>query len=154
MSSEKHAPVTSRPAMTKSTRSTEQDFDIFLFVRIPRSEERIEASTGKKYTVYQLIVENNQTNWEIFRRFSEFDALYQTLNRKFPGQVPDFPVGSKILGFAMDVVEKRRVALEKFILDLLENPVFMFQCDDLQVFLESKDKITNAVPPKSGKSAK
>eukprot|EP00002_Diphylleia_rotans_P002346 TRINITY_DN114_c0_g1_i1.p2 TRINITY_DN114_c0_g1~~TRINITY_DN114_c0_g1_i1.p2 ORF type:complete len:153 (+),score=39.59 TRINITY_DN114_c0_g1_i1:997-1455(+) len=150
----KKAPVTSRPALNAASRSTEQDFDVFLFTRIPRTEERVDPATGKKYTVFQILIENNQTNWELFRRFSEFDALYQTLSRKFPGQVPDFPVGSKLLGFAIDVVETRRVALEKFLMDLLENPVFMFQCDDLQVFLESKDKITNAVPPKSGRSAK
>eukprot|EP00004_Rigifila_ramosa_P010001 TRINITY_DN21790_c0_g1_i1.p1 TRINITY_DN21790_c0_g1~~TRINITY_DN21790_c0_g1_i1.p1 ORF type:complete len:155 (+),score=38.55 TRINITY_DN21790_c0_g1_i1:28-465(+) len=128
-------PNLERPKMTNSAGSTVDEFGNFFFVRIPRTAERVDQA-GKKYTVYEVTIENNANEWKVEHRFSEFDDLYKILCQKFPGQVPDFPSASKLLGHWVDQTESRRVQLEKFLNDLLMNAVFMFQCDDLQKFLQ------------------
>uniref|UniRef100_A0A8C1UUM1 Serine/threonine-protein kinase Sgk1 n=1 Tax=Cyprinus carpio TaxID=7962 RepID=A0A8C1UUM1_CYPCA len=51
-------------------------------VSIPCSNEQRDKK--KRYTVYKVIVSVGRHEWFVFRRYAEFDKLYNTLKKQFP----------------------------------------------------------------------
>uniref|UniRef100_A0A671T877 Serine/threonine-protein kinase Sgk1 n=1 Tax=Sinocyclocheilus anshuiensis TaxID=1608454 RepID=A0A671T877_9TELE len=51
-------------------------------VSIPCSNEQRDKK--KRYTVYKVIVSVGRHEWFVFRRYAEFDRLYNTLKKQFP----------------------------------------------------------------------
>ena len=87
-------------------------------VRISRTET---ATKGDTHTVYVLEVSYNQNRWFVKKRYSEFRQLHQNLERDF-GRVllerARLP-GKKMFGsLSVSVVEKRRLALQRYLNDL------------------------------------
>ena len=92
---------------------------------------------GKKFTVYRVEVSWLGQSWTLAKRYSEFDELRQSIEKKYVvGQTankqewPQFPE-KRILGnFDPNLIQSRSFALEAFVLALLQLPGV---CDDREL---------------------
>jgi len=84
-------------------------------VTVDPPEER--ATRLKKYLVYRVTVEPQLPGVvSVFRRYSDFVWLRESLARQYPGMfIPPLPAKKMFGNFAEDFVEERRVDLERFL---------------------------------------
>uniref|UniRef100_A0A8D3AXC3 Serine/threonine-protein kinase Sgk1 n=1 Tax=Scophthalmus maximus TaxID=52904 RepID=A0A8D3AXC3_SCOMX len=68
-------------------------------VSIPCHNEQRDKK--KRYTVYKVIVSVQQQEWFVFRRYAEFDKLYNTLRKLFPSMNLKIPA-KRIFGDNFD----------------------------------------------------
>jgi sorting nexin-25 len=84
---------------------------------------------GREYAVYVVEVQRKAgeqmpaATWTITRRYSEFHELHQHLRIKYPSvRNLDFPRRRMVMKLQTDFLSKRRVALEKYLRDILLLP--------------------------------
>lgn len=84
---------------------------------------------GKEYAVYVVEVQRKAgeqmpaASWAVTRRYSEFHELYQKLREKYPSvRHLDFPRRRVVMKLQSDFLHKRRLALEKYLRELLLLP--------------------------------
>lgn len=84
---------------------------------------------GREYAVYVVEVQRKAgeqmpaATWTITRRYSEFHELHQRLRVKYPSvRNLDFPRRRMVMKLQSDFLHKRRLALEKYLRDLLLLP--------------------------------
>ena len=84
---------------------------------------------GREYAVYLVEVQRKAgeqmpaATWTITRRYSEFHELHQRLRMKYPSvRHLDFPRRRMVMKLQSDFLHKRRLALEKYLRDLLLLP--------------------------------
>jgi len=84
---------------------------------------------GREYAVYVVEVQRKAgeqmpaATWTITRRYSEFHELHQQLRIKYPSvRNLDFPRRRMVMKLQSDFLHKRRMALEKYLRDLLLLP--------------------------------
>ncbi|KAF2982003.1 hypothetical protein EK904_011957 [Melospiza melodia maxima] len=70
-------------------------------VSIPSSDEHREKK--KRFTVYKVLVSVGRNEWFVFRRYAEFDKLYNTLKKQFPTMNLKIPA-KRIFGDNFDPV--------------------------------------------------
>uniref|UniRef100_A0A2K5PR42 non-specific serine/threonine protein kinase n=1 Tax=Cebus imitator TaxID=2715852 RepID=A0A2K5PR42_CEBIM len=68
-------------------------------VSIPSSDEHREKK--KRFTVYKVLVSVGRSEWFVFRRYAEFDKLYNTLKKQFPAMALKIPA-KRIFGDNFD----------------------------------------------------
>ncbi|XP_014395272.1 PREDICTED: serine/threonine-protein kinase Sgk3 [Myotis brandtii] len=68
-------------------------------VSIPSSDEHREKK--KRFTVYKVLVSVGRSEWFVFRRYAEFDKLYNTLKKQFPTMALKIPA-KRIFGDNFD----------------------------------------------------
>uniref|UniRef100_A0A8C2QWT9 Serine/threonine-protein kinase Sgk3 n=1 Tax=Capra hircus TaxID=9925 RepID=A0A8C2QWT9_CAPHI len=90
-------------------------------VSIPSSDEHREKK--KRFTVYKVLVSVGRSEWFVFRRYAEFDKLYNTLRKQFPAMALKIPA-KRIFGdnFDPDFIKQRRAGLNEFIQNLVRHP--------------------------------
>ncbi|XP_052398956.1 serine/threonine-protein kinase Sgk3-like [Carassius gibelio] len=90
-------------------------------VSIPCSNEQRDKK--KRYTVYKVIVSVGRHEWFVFRRYAEFDKLYNTLKKQFPTLNLKIPA-KRIFGdnFDPEFIKHRRAGLHEFIQKILSHP--------------------------------
>ncbi|XP_023611214.1 serine/threonine-protein kinase Sgk3 isoform X5 [Myotis lucifugus] len=90
-------------------------------VSIPSSDEHREKK--KRFTVYKVLVSVGRSEWFVFRRYAEFDKLYNTLKKQFPTMALKIPA-KRIFGdnFDPDFIKQRRAGLNEFIQNLVRYP--------------------------------
>ena len=72
-----------------------------------------------------FIVKTRPYQWEVKRRYTDFDWLRKTLMRMYPGYiVPPIPSKKKIKSLDQVYLNKRRKVLENFIDYIMKNPLF------------------------------
>jgi hypothetical protein len=79
----------------------------------------------KSFTAYKLLVENEGKNLskEIFRRYSEFDNLKKKIKKTFPSETfANLPRKHLVGNLNNDVIEARRVMLERYLQEIIMNP--------------------------------
>ena len=90
-----------------------------------KNPKAVETSIFKSnYISYEIFTD--VTQWEVIRRYSDFDWLRQTLKKMHPGLYCP-PLPGKKLGnrrFENDFVMKRMKYLNKFLNDIVENEIF------------------------------
>ncbi|XP_018409716.1 PREDICTED: serine/threonine-protein kinase Sgk3 [Nanorana parkeri] len=103
-------------------------------VCIPSSDEHRE--NRKRYTVYKVIVSIGRNEWFVFRRYAEFDKLYNTLRKQFPAINLKIPA-KRIFGdnFDPEFIQQRRAGLNEFIQNLLQRQELCSH-PDVQAFLK------------------
>jgi sorting nexin-25 len=84
---------------------------------------------GREYAIYVVEVQRKAgeqmpaATWTITRRYSEFHELHQQLRMKYPSvRNLDFPRRRMVMKLQTDFLHKRRLALEKYLRDLLLLP--------------------------------
>lgn len=84
---------------------------------------------GKEFALYNIEVSRNAgekvpaATWIITRRYSEFLDLHQKLRSRYPSvRNLDFPRRRMVMKLQSDFLQKRRVALEKYLSELLLLP--------------------------------
>ncbi|QSZ30377.1 hypothetical protein DSL72_004900 [Monilinia vaccinii-corymbosi] len=84
---------------------------------------------GREYAVYVIEVQRKAgeqmpaATWTITRRYSEFHELHQRLRVKYPSvRHLDFPRRRMVMKLQGDFLQKRRVALEKYLSEILLLP--------------------------------
>uniref|UniRef100_A0A7N6B308 Serine/threonine-protein kinase Sgk1 n=1 Tax=Anabas testudineus TaxID=64144 RepID=A0A7N6B308_ANATE len=89
-------------------------------VSIPCHNEQRDKK--KRYTVYKVIVSVRQHEWFVFRRYAEFDKLYNTLRKQFPSMNLKIPA-KRIFGdnFDPEFIKQRRAGLHEFIKRIQNN---------------------------------
>ncbi|KAG7272303.1 hypothetical protein CRUP_014188 [Coryphaenoides rupestris] len=77
----------------------------------------------KRYTVYKVMVSVGRREWFVFRRYAEFDKLYNVLKKQFPSMNLKIPA-KRIFGdnFDPEFIKQRRTGLHEFIQRLVSNP--------------------------------
>uniref|UniRef100_A0A8C8EKJ8 Serine/threonine-protein kinase Sgk1 n=1 Tax=Oncorhynchus tshawytscha TaxID=74940 RepID=A0A8C8EKJ8_ONCTS len=77
----------------------------------------------KRYTVYKVMVNVGRHEWFVFRRYAEFDKLYNTLRKQFPSLNLKIPA-KRIFGdnFDPEFIKQRRTGLHEFIQRLVSHP--------------------------------
>uniref|UniRef100_A0A672STW8 Serine/threonine-protein kinase Sgk1 n=1 Tax=Sinocyclocheilus grahami TaxID=75366 RepID=A0A672STW8_SINGR len=90
-------------------------------VSIPCSNEQRDKK--KRYTVYKVIVSVGRHEWFVFRRYAEFDRLYNTLKKLFPALNLKIPA-KRIFGdnFDPEFIKHRRAGLHEFIQKIVSHP--------------------------------
>ncbi|KAM5158388.1 serine/threonine-protein kinase Sgk3 isoform 1-T2 [Mantella aurantiaca] len=103
-------------------------------VRIPSSDEHREKK--KRFTVYKVMVSIGRNEWFVFRRYAEFDKLYNTLRKQFPAINLKIPA-KRIFGdnFDPEFIQQRRAGLNEFIQNLLQHQELCSH-PDVQEFLK------------------
>lgn len=108
-------------------------------IRIEISDP-VEKDNGvKKYIVYTVKGEDEEGNFQVYRRYSDFFLLREKLVGRWPGVfVPSLP-GKQALGNLKEgFVESRRTALDKFVKRLsLLRPIFY--SDEFRIFLRASN---------------
>ncbi|XP_036799764.1 serine/threonine-protein kinase Sgk3 isoform X2 [Oncorhynchus mykiss] len=96
----------------------------------------------KRYTVYKVMVNVGRHEWFVFRRYAEFDKLYNTLRKQFPSLNLKIPA-KRIFGdnFDPEFIKQRRTGLHEFIQRLVSHPQLSIQ-PDVRAFLQM-DKSQN-----------
>ena len=84
---------------------------------------------GKEYALYSMEVQRNAgeqmpaASWIVSKRYSEFHDLQQKLRGKYSSvRHLDFPRRRMVMKLQSDFLQKRRVALEKYLRELLQLP--------------------------------
>ena len=106
----------------KIEKSVLNDKKVTITIQNPKA---VETSIFKSnYISYEIITD--VTQWQVTRRYSDFDWLRQTLKKIHPGlycpPLPQKKMGSR--RFENDFVNKRMKYLNKFLNDLVENEIF------------------------------
>jgi sorting nexin-25 len=96
---------------------------------------------GREYAVYVVEVQRKAgeqmpaASWAVTRRYSEFLELHQNLREKYPSvRHLDFPRRRMVMKLQTDFLHKRRLALEKYLRELLLLPD-VCRSRDLRSFL-------------------
>uniref|UniRef100_A0A672SVE3 Serum/glucocorticoid regulated kinase family member 3 n=1 Tax=Sinocyclocheilus grahami TaxID=75366 RepID=A0A672SVE3_SINGR len=105
-------------------------------VSIPCSNEQRDKK--KRYTVYKVIVSVGRHEWFVFRRYAEFDRLYNTLKKLFPALNLKIPA-KRIFGdnFDPEFIKHRRAGLHEFIQKIVSHP----QLCNHEIFSVLKSKL-------------
>ncbi|KAF8330752.1 PXA domain-containing protein [Cantharellus anzutake] len=110
--------------------------------------------------VIKYLVEVQQSNpegkpisgWVVSRRYNEFLAMHQKLKEQYASvRNLDFPGKRIVATLSSSFLDGRRIALEKYLQDLILNPV-VCESDELRVFLSRESTFTeagNQIVPKS-----
>ncbi|KAG9248738.1 PXA domain-containing protein [Calycina marina] len=100
---------------------------------------------GQEYAVYVVEVQRKAgeqmpaATWTIKRRYSEFHELHQRLRIKYPSvRHLDFPRRRMVMKLQSDFLHKRRMALEKYLRDILLLPE-VCRSRELRAFLSQSD---------------
>lgn len=103
-------------------------------VSIPSSDEHREKK--KRFTVYKVLVSVGRSEWFVFRRYAEFDKLYNTLKKQFPAMALKIPA-KRIFGdnFDPDFIKQRKAGLNEFIQNLVRYPE-LYNHADVRAFLQ------------------
>ncbi|XP_067568269.1 serine/threonine-protein kinase Sgk3 isoform X2 [Pseudorca crassidens] len=103
-------------------------------VSIPSSDEHREKK--KRFTVYKVLVSVGRSEWFVFRRYAEFDKLYNTLRKQFPAMALKIPA-KRIFGdnFDPNFIKQRRAGLNEFIQNLVRHPE-LYNHPDVRAFLQ------------------
>lgn len=109
-------------------------------VSIPCHNEQRDKK--KRYTVYKVIVNVGQQEWFVFRRYAEFDKLYNTLRKQFSSMNLKIPA-KRIFGdnFDPEFIKQRRAGLHEFIKRIVSHPQ-LCNHPDVRTFL-LMDKMQN-----------
>ncbi|KAF8867249.1 hypothetical protein BDZ45DRAFT_609494 [Acephala macrosclerotiorum] len=106
---------------------------------------------GREYAVYVVEVHRKAgeqmpaATWTITRRYSEFHDLHQRLRTKYPSvRNLDFPRRRMVMKLQTDFLHKRRLALEKYLREILLLPE-VCRSRDLRAFLSQSAIVPNAV---------
>nr|CAB3266027.1 serine/threonine-protein kinase Sgk3 [Phallusia mammillata] len=93
------------------------------------------TNTKKRFTVYKVQVHIGKDTWFIFRRYAEFDKLYNSLKKHFP-QVSWRLPSKRIFGnnFDPEFIRQRRDGLNDFISAIVSN-LAVLQFPDVRNFL-------------------
>ncbi|XP_072306881.1 serine/threonine-protein kinase Sgk3 [Eucyclogobius newberryi] len=93
----------------------------FPSVSIPCHDEQ--RDKRNRYTVYKVIVGVGQHEWFVFRRYAEFDKLYNILRKQFPAMKLKIPA-KRIFGdnFDPEFIRQRRAGLHEFIKRIVSDP--------------------------------
>uniref|UniRef100_A0AAR2IWU2 Serine/threonine-protein kinase Sgk1 n=1 Tax=Pygocentrus nattereri TaxID=42514 RepID=A0AAR2IWU2_PYGNA len=80
----------------------------------------------KRYTVYKVMVSVGRHEWFVFRRYTEFDKLYNTLKKQYPALNLKIPA-KRIFGdnFDPEFIKQRRTGLHEFIQKILFGSLFL-----------------------------
>lgn len=111
-------------------------------VTILGSEVRVDPKTKKSFTIYHLMVRNEGTGAEtdVWRRYSEFDKLKKGIRKAFPSiEFANLPRKHIVGNLNNDVIEARRIMLERYLQEIIMNPVVL-DSDLVRSFLEA-DKV-------------
>ncbi|KAI9775655.1 MAG: Intermediate filament protein [Geoglossum umbratile] len=99
---------------------------------------------GREYALYVIEVHRKAgeqmpaATWAIARRYSEFHDLHQRLRAKYPSvRQLDFPRRRVVMKLQRDFLHKRRLALEKYLTELLLLPE-VCRSRDLRSFLSQQ----------------
>ena len=106
----------------KMEKSPLNDKKVIVTIKNPKA---VETSIFKSnYISYEVFTD--VTQWQVLRRYSDFDWLRQTLKKKHPGlycpPLPGKKMGSR--RFENDFVIKRMKYLNKFMDDITENEIY------------------------------
>ncbi|KAF6020137.1 SGK1 [Bugula neritina] len=89
---------------------------------------------NKKYTVYKVVVVCKGRQWFIFRRYSEFQNLYDRLKRQYPDAGLKLPGKRIFRNLDPDFVKQRREGLHDFIQKIIVHPIIS-SLPDVRLFL-------------------
>lgn len=109
---------------------------------------------GREYAVYVVEVHRNAgeqmpaASWVVTRRYSEFHDLHQRLREKYPSvRNLDFPRRRMVMKLQRDFLHKRRLALERYLRELLLLPD-VCRSRELRSFLSQ-----SVIAPEKGSSS-
>ena len=106
----------------KIQKSVLNDKKVIITIQNPKAVET--SIFQSNYIIYEIITDITQ--WQVTRRYSDFDWLRKTLKRIHPGLYCP-PLPQKRMGarrFENDFVAKRMKYLNKFLNDIVENEIF------------------------------
>jgi len=106
----------------KLEKSPLNDKKVTITIQNPKAVET--SIFQSNYIIYEIITD--VTQWQVERRYSDFDWLRQTLKKIHPGlycpPLPQKKLGSR--RFENDFVAKRMKYLNKFLNDIVESEIF------------------------------
>ncbi|TGZ84808.1 hypothetical protein EX30DRAFT_313577 [Ascodesmis nigricans] len=122
----------------------------------------VDHDNGQDYALYIVEVTRQggeqlpAAQWAVARRYSEFFQLHQTLKRFESVKELDFPRRRVVMKLQKDFLEKRRVALDKYLKALLQIPE-VCRSREFRAFLSSQSNTSRRhvlSPTPAGKESK
>lgn len=90
-----------------------------------------------KYVLYTVKGEDKDGNFEVYRRFSDFLVLRDSLFKRWPGVfLPAIPPKKAVGNLEPAFIEERRKFLEIFIKELAKLK-YVWYTDEIKIFLRS-----------------
>ena len=108
-------------------------------VKVQNPKDMNSSLLSSGYTAYEVYTK--EMNWSVYRRYSDFDWLRNTLKKLFPRNLTP-PLPGKKIGarrFDRDFIEKRMKFLQKFINDVINIETFKAS-EALVSFLKMTDR--------------
>jgi len=93
------------------------------------------TQSNKRFTVYKVQVKVGKDSWFIFRRYTEFDKLFNILKKRFPN-IPWKLPSKRIFGnnFEPGFINQRRQGLNEFVVTIVSH-LDVLQYPDVRSFL-------------------
>uniref|UniRef100_A0A093XHN9 Sorting nexin-12 n=1 Tax=Talaromyces marneffei PM1 TaxID=1077442 RepID=A0A093XHN9_TALMA len=113
---------------------------------------------GNEFAIYVIEVRRNAgeqmpaASWAVPRRYSEFHELHQKLRMRYPSvRQLEFPRRRMMMKLQKDFLQKRRVALETYLQQLLLLPE-VCRSRDLRAFLSQQALLPHGAPASDGET--
>ncbi|KAF7158113.1 hypothetical protein CNMCM6106_004435 [Aspergillus hiratsukae] len=113
---------------------------------------------GREYAMYVIEVQRNAgeqmpaASWAVARRYSEFHELHQKLRMRYPSvRHLEFPRRRMVMKLQKEFLQKRRLALEAYLQNLLLLPE-VCRSRDLRAFLSQRAIIPRNETPRDGET--
>ncbi|KAM3133794.1 hypothetical protein pb186bvf_014057 [Paramecium bursaria] len=110
-----------------------------------RDGEIVQEGYLSKYKLYKVRTRkiNQEFDTEVFRRFSDFEWLYQELINKYGGfiipSIPDKHLLTKLNMESYEFADKRRNELQLFVQRIFQHPQLRY-VPELRIFIEDQEK--------------
>ncbi|KAL4914194.1 PXA domain-containing protein [Aspergillus aurantiobrunneus] len=113
---------------------------------------------GREFAMYVIEVQRNAgeqmpaASWAVARRYSEFHELHHQLRMRYPSvRQLEFPRRRMVMKLQKEFLQKRRLALEAYLQNLLLLPE-VCRCRDLRAFLSQRAIIPRDETPRDGET--
>lgn len=118
----------------KSFEENKQKFEILCSIKSAKRsfEKLIPFMTFIKYTI---IIETTKNDWEIKKRYTDFDNLHNDLIKSNIKNLPKLP--SKAIFMSANIIEERKILFEKYLNSLLARED-IYSLDQIFDFIELK----------------
>ncbi|KAK6640980.1 Serine/threonine-protein kinase Sgk3 [Polyplax serrata] len=105
-----------------------------------QDSETWDIEKRSKYTVYKVVVHSGTSSWFVFRRYTEFHKLFESLKKQFPNLQLKLP-GKKLFGNNLDpnFVATRQDGLDNFVQNIISQSALL-QLPEVREFFKLDNK--------------
>ncbi|ETO26086.1 PX domain containing protein [Reticulomyxa filosa] len=94
---------------------------------------KVQPKSGQAFVAYNVVIKDGILKWQLWKRYSQFAELHESLKKVLNSKLPEFPPKQMIRRFNIDFVNTRKNKLQQYINALIRLPVAL-QSKELREF--------------------